>query len=406
MSLLSFLFAGPAPTRAAPRKPLRRFYEVCTDIPADYTVIDIETSGLDACTCEILEIGALRVRNNVETAHYQTYIKPVGAISESAKAVNGLTWKKLYNQPAIDAIRQSFFEFIGNDVLVGHNIGFDIKFIQTRFELNLRNECFDTLKWSRIAFPDLQSYKLDTLRTTFSLGGTSHSAVGDCIATHHLLQRIAKAEIVFDRYTEDQSPYVVPGYEHWLKGEQTRIAGNLDDAIVLFQLAESEGYNNPALYISYAKIYRKRKEYEQEISIIEKALQTFTGVEAIHFSERRDRVKELLLAKQKREELLRQKEIARECKAEARQKKAELAASKPKRPIGRSIAQCSDDGSIIAEYTTVSSAARTVGISEKSIRDAANGKQHHAGGFCWRYTDTDHHLAEIDTKTKVSNLDT
>ena len=191
MGFLSFLFTGPAPTGEAPRKPLRRLYKTFTDIPTDYTVIDVETSGLDACTCEILEIAAIKVRDNKETARYQTYIRPIGAIPKQASAVNGLTWRKLCDKPLFEDIQQSFFDFIGDDVLVGHNVGFDIKFIQTRSGIILPNQCFDTLEWSRIVFPSLPNYKLETLRDTFSLGGIPHSATGDCKATHQLLIRIA-----------------------------------------------------------------------------------------------------------------------------------------------------------------------------------------------------------------------
>lgn len=393
MGLFSFLFAGSEPAKDAPRKSLRRFYEKCTGIPSDYTVIDIETSGLDACTCEILEIGAVKVRNNVETERYQTYIKPVGKIQKSASDVNGLTWKKLYNQPLLENIKTSFFDFIGDDILVGHNIGFDIKFIQTRFEVTLPNKCFDTLEWSRIAFPDLDNYKLDTLRSAFSVGGTAHSAIGDCITTHRLLQRIAesgvKNEIMPKKQTHAEPAYNDTGFKYWEAGDKARINGDLDDALRLFQRAEIVGYNCPALYTSYAMLYRKRKDYKQEIAITEKALQIFTGETAVWFQDRKLRAQNLLLAQKKREELLQEKEKVRELKAEARRKKAELAAAKPKKSTNRSIAQYSDDGNIIAEYASVSAASRETGISEKCIRDAANGKQKHAGGFRWKYT-TDH----------------
>ena len=82
---------------------------------------------------------------------------------------------------------------------------------------------------------------------------------------------------------------------------------------------------------------------------------------------------------------MQEKQAAREAKAEERRKKAEMAASKPKRSRGRPVAQCLDDGTIVKEYESISAAAKEVGISDSSIRDAANGKQHHARGFCWKY---------------------
>lgn len=44
-----------------------------------------------------------------------------------------------------------------------------------------------------------------------------------------------------------------------------------------------------------------------------------------------------------------------------------------------------DDGTIIKEFDTIASVVKEVGINSKSIRDAANGVQKHAGGYCWKY---------------------
>ena len=61
--------------------------------------------------------------------------------------------------------------------------------------------------------------------------------------------------------------------------------------------------------------------------------------------------------------------------------------SEPKKPLGRIILQMDDEGKIIKEFESVSSAAREIGISTKSIRDAAKGIQKHAGNFRWKYKD-------------------
>ena len=46
-----------------------------------------------------------------------------------------------------------------------------------------------------------------------------------------------------------------------------------------------------------------------------------------------------------------------------------------------------DDQIVIKEFDTIAAAVRETGISSKSIRDAANGVQKHAGGYCWKYRD-------------------
>lgn len=93
------------------------------------------------------------------------------------------------------------------------------------------------------------------------------------------------------------------------------------------------------------------------------------------------------------EEKLRVKEEKKKNKELEKQKKAisnivetGVGSSNVKR-TGRGIIQLTDDGTIINEYDTIASAIRETGVNSKSIRDAANGVQKHAGGFCWKYRD-------------------
>ena len=56
-------------------------------------------------------------------------------------------------------------------------------------------------------------------------------------------------------------------------------------------------------------------------------------------------------------------------------------------PVGRRIGQYDNEMNLIAEYDSATVAARAVGSNRTSIRNCANGKQKHAGGFIWRYLD-------------------
>lgn len=220
MGFLSFLFGPPEPKGTAPRMPLRRFSPMTRVPPTDYTVIDLETTGLDACTCEILEIGAIRYRNHKKEEEFHTYIRPEGSIPATASCVNHITWRKVASAPSLSDISESFLDFIGNDSLVGFNIPFDIKFIQTRLGIDITNTSFDVLPFVRETFPELPSYKLDNLRQDFVLGGVPHSALGDCIATATLLQKCldspagqciasqaAEYQLQFEREEEERRKY-------------------------------------------------------------------------------------------------------------------------------------------------------------------------------------------------------
>ena len=63
-------------------------------------------------------------------------------------------------------------------------------------------------------------------------------------------------------------------------------------------------------------------------------------------------------------------------------------------PGSRRIGQYDDDMNLIAEYDSATLAAKAVGSNRTSMRDCANGKQKHAGGFIWRYLDQQADLTE------------
>lgn len=189
MGFFSFLFAPPPPTKSAPRKHLRRFSPMTTLPPSNYTVIDLETTGLDACTCEILEIGAVRFRQHKEVSRFHSYIRPDGAIPSSSSKIHHITWSKVYNAPSLLQAASSFLDFIGNDILLGYNIEFDIKFLQTRLETDINNKSFDVLPFIRRVVHDVPNYKLETVKSYFGIAGSSHSAISDCIVTAQVFQQ-------------------------------------------------------------------------------------------------------------------------------------------------------------------------------------------------------------------------
>ena len=126
------------------------------DIINDYCVIDIETTGLDSKYDEIIEISALKVRNNKVIDQYTNLVKPkqrifvdndekdfcvengekVKYIDEFITDLTGITNQMLQNAPNISEVLPSFNEFVKDDVLIGHNVNFDINFL---YDNNIEN---------------------------------------------------------------------------------------------------------------------------------------------------------------------------------------------------------------------------------------------------------------------------
>ena len=89
------------------------------------------------------------------------------------------------------------------------------------------------------------------------------------------------------------------GYPHWEKGEAERKNGNLALAIELFDKARLNGYNAPALYTSYALAYRKLKDYDNEIAILDEGISRLPE-QASEWRARRAKAINLLLAQQEK----------------------------------------------------------------------------------------------------------
>lgn len=173
------------------------------------------------------------------------------------------------------------------------------------------------------------------------------------------------------------------GFPIWERGEEARKEGRLDEAICLFDQARYNGYEAPALYESYAKAYRQLKDYDNEIVILEEAIERMANPGGGELEARRNKAIKLLYTQQEIERKTQEKAQA----AAQKKTECELKAPAPKQAQGRAIIQMADDGTVIEEFDTVSAAAEKIGVSTKSIRDAAKGVQKHAGGYCWQYKD-------------------
>lgn len=149
--------------------------------------LDIETTGLSKERDEIIEIGAARYDNNgnqIDT--YKTFVKPISSVPEIVTHITNITDEDLKDAPSIDAIADEFFEYMGNDPIVGHNISFDTEFLSEK-GIMLTGKLYDTLPLSSILIPGLPSYSLEMITSKFGIEHKEkHRALDDAIAAADL----------------------------------------------------------------------------------------------------------------------------------------------------------------------------------------------------------------------------
>lgn len=161
----------------------------------DYVVLDLETTGLDPKTDKIIEIGAVQVREGVITDTYTTLVHPGRGLSEKTKELTGITPDDLGEAPYIEDVLEDLLSFIGNDVLLGHNILFDFSFLK-RVVVNQKKvfekEGIDTLRIARRFLTELESRNLGFLCEYYGIELEAHRALNDAIATHRLYERLGE----------------------------------------------------------------------------------------------------------------------------------------------------------------------------------------------------------------------
>ena len=119
----------------------------------NYVVIDIETSGINPDKDEIIRLSALSIVNGNEAGTFFKLAKPIKPLTEEIEILTGITNADLNEKRRINDLLPDFLNFIGDNPLVAHNIGFDIKFISVALKKAglppLKNKTVDTLKLAR-----------------------------------------------------------------------------------------------------------------------------------------------------------------------------------------------------------------------------------------------------------------
>ncbi len=96
----------------------------------NYVVVDIETTGYSPDFDEIIELGALKIENNIVIAQFQTLIKPEEMIiSEFITEKTGITNEMVKDAPSLYDVLGKYVNFIGDNIVIGHNVNFDINFL-------------------------------------------------------------------------------------------------------------------------------------------------------------------------------------------------------------------------------------------------------------------------------------
>lgn len=127
--------------------------------PDDYTVLDIETTGLSPQNDYITEISAIKYRNNRRVDEFSSLVKPELSIPYYITRLTGINDAMVADAPAIDEVILSFMDFLADDIIAGYNVGFDLSFIAENlagyYAKRLANDYVDVMKLAQNELPFL-----------------------------------------------------------------------------------------------------------------------------------------------------------------------------------------------------------------------------------------------------------
>lgn len=170
------------------------------ELPENFVVFDLETTGLNPKENEIIEIAALKVNNLRIVDRFNTLIKPNEEITEFITNLTGISNELVKDAPSIKKVIPKFITFVENNILMGHNVNFDIDFISSNLikieQEPLKNDFVDTLRLGRIMLKELYQHRLGDLAKFYDINTSgAHRAMKDVEMTYEVYKNLREDAI-------------------------------------------------------------------------------------------------------------------------------------------------------------------------------------------------------------------
>src|SRR4029079_9786531 len=153
-------------------------------------VLDTETTGLDARSARIVQIGALRLKGGSLLAEerFERLVHPRSPIPKPAVAIHNITDDMVAGAPSFSEIAPDLEAFAGRAIVVGHAIHYDLAVLEREYTLAgriwPRFRALDVRTLGRLAAPSLADHSLDRLCEWLGIDIKGrHTALGDAEAT-------------------------------------------------------------------------------------------------------------------------------------------------------------------------------------------------------------------------------
>ncbi len=157
-------------------------------LESSFVSLDIESTSFDSERGEIIEIALVRVEGSVITEKFTTLVKPIYHVPSRITQLTGITNAMLVGKPNFESILPKVLDFIGDSIIVAHNVEKDIEFIDKYYKQmygkRFKHPNICTLQLAKNLIPNLSSYSLQDLASFFNIEvKRSHRALDDAETT-------------------------------------------------------------------------------------------------------------------------------------------------------------------------------------------------------------------------------
>ncbi|RHW48289.1 PolC-type DNA polymerase III [Bombilactobacillus bombi] len=162
---------------------------------AEYVIFDVETTGLSAVYDSIIELAATKMKDGKVVGEFDEFIDPGHPLSATTINLTSITDEMVKGSNSEAQALEKFQKFVGDDILVGHNVTFDIGFLNAALHRNgqpsVNVPVIDTLEMSRTLHSEYRNHKLDSLAKRYSIQlEHHHRANSDALTTGYLMYKL------------------------------------------------------------------------------------------------------------------------------------------------------------------------------------------------------------------------
>ncbi|MBM7543539.1 DNA polymerase-3 subunit alpha (Gram-positive type) [Weissella beninensis] len=222
------------------------------DNDTEYVIFDVETTGLSAIYDKVIELSAVKVVKGNVVAEFEQFIDPGFHLSETTTKLTSITDSMVQGSKTEAEVFREFRQFYGDAILVGHNVTFDLGFMNTGYRRHnmakIDNPVIDTLTLARFLYPDLRSYRLNTLAKKFGVVlEHHHRAIFDSETTgklNDIFLKDAKDRFKIE-FHDDLNKYMNEGeaWKHARPNHVTILAQNQTGLKNIFKLISEANIN-------------------------------------------------------------------------------------------------------------------------------------------------------------------